>query len=112
VEQRFVRAMEARTDVHFYMKLPAWFEVTTPLGPYRPDWAVVMDNPEGGEPLLYLVAETKGGTEASGLRSKEALKIACARAHFGSRSRNTKGALDGVDYGLVTDASQLPSTMS
>jgi type III restriction enzyme len=112
VEQRFVRAMEARTDVRFYMKLPAWFEVTTPVGPYRPDWAVVMENPDGGAPLLYLVAETKGGTDVAGLRSKEALKIECARAHFGSRARNTRGALDGVDYGVVTEAAQLPNSMS
>jgi type III restriction enzyme len=112
VEQRFVRAMEAGTDVRFYMKLPAWFEVRTPLGPYRPDWAVVMDDPKGGDPLLYLVAETKGGTDTAGLRSKEAQKIECARAHFGSRPRNTAGALDGVDYGVVSDASQLPGGMS
>jgi len=112
VEQRFVQAMEARSDVRFYMKLPAWFEVTTPLGPYRPDWAVVMDNPEGGDPLLYLVAETKGGTDTAGLRSKETQKIECARAHFGSRARSTVGALDGVDYGVVSDASQLPGGLS
>ena len=110
-EQKFVRALEARTDVRFYMKLPSWFEVTTPVGPYHPDWAIVLDNPDGGEPLLYLVTETKGTTDASGLRSKEAMKITCARAHFGSKAQNVEGALDGVDYGVATNAQQLPGSM-
>lgn len=108
VEQRFVRAMEGRSDVRLYMKLPPWFRVPTPLGDYQPDWAVVLENPDGGEPLLYLVAETKGTVDEAGRRSTENMKIECARAHFGSKERNVMGALAGVDYKVVTDAGQLP----
>ena len=78
------------------MKLPGWFSVATLVGEYRPDWAVVIENPNGGEPLLYLVAETKGTVDERGRRTTENLKIACARAHFGSKERNVGGALEGV----------------
>ena len=38
------------------MKLPAWFMVDTPLGPYNADWAIVFDATH----RVYLVRETKG----------------------------------------------------
>jgi type III restriction enzyme len=48
----------------------------TPIGKYRPDWAVVFK----GEKKIYFVAETKSiGQE---LRSSEKLKIECGKAHF------------------------------
>jgi hypothetical protein len=40
--------------------LPSWFTVTTPVGDYNPDWTSVIENPEGGDDLLYLVRGTKG----------------------------------------------------
>jgi hypothetical protein len=56
VERKFVQDLEARRDVKFYLKLPYWFNVPTPVGDYRPDWAIVMDGPEtDGKPVLYLV---------------------------------------------------------
>jgi len=107
VERGFAQALERRMDVRLYMKLPPWFEVPTPLGNYRPDWAVVLDNPDGSEPLLYLVAETKGATDPTALRGTEAMKIRCGAAHFGSRQYKTTGALEGVDYKVVKEASEL-----
>ena len=63
-------------DFEFYFKLPYWFEIKTPIGQYRPDWAVVFK----GEKKIYFVAETKSvGQE---LRGSEKLKIACGTAHF------------------------------
>ena len=101
VELRFVRDMEEREDVRLYFKLPMWFSVDTPVGQYRPDWAVVMERREGDEaPLVYLVAETKGSAREAALRGDEARKIACGRAHF-------CGALDGVGYEVVPSAAEL-----
>ncbi len=109
IEEKFVQDMEARTDVRLYLKLPYWFAVPTPVGDYRPDWAVVMDGPEaGGKPVLYLVAETKGSVRKDDLRPDEWRKIQCGAAHFGSKQMKKKGELDGVDYKVVASASDLP----
>jgi len=109
VERKFVQDLEAREDVKLYLKLPYWFTVPTPIGDYRPDWAVVMDGPtDDGKPLLYLVAETKGSTSLDDLRPDERRKIRCGAAHFGSTQFKTEGALDDVDYRVVNSASELP----
>jgi type III restriction enzyme len=86
--------------VKLYIKLPSWFTVTTPIGEYNPDWAIVMESPDGGEDRLYLVRETKGTLDLNQLRPDEKRKILCGRSHF-------RGALD-FNYKLVTEASQLP----
>jgi type III restriction enzyme len=52
IEKPFIRDLEKRADVRLYIKLPDWFQVDTPIGRYNPDWAIVMDNPEEGEPIL------------------------------------------------------------
>ncbi len=109
VERQFVQDMEARQDVRVYIKLPSWFSVPTPVGEYHPDWAIVVDAPEkDGKPVLYLVAETKGSLRKDDLRPGEWRKIQCGAAHFGSKQFRKMGALEGVDYKLVKDASELP----
>jgi len=75
--------------------------VPTPVGEYRPDWAIVMqDTDTDGKPVLYLVAETKESTDEGNLRLDEARKTHCGERHF-------KDAL-GVDYRVVAKASELP----
>jgi type III restriction enzyme len=109
VEAKFVNELEARADVHLYVKLPLWFTVPTPVGEYRPDWAIVMDDPDGnGKPVLYLVAETKAHLEKRALRTDEWRKIECGAAHFGSKQFGKTGALSDVLYVAVKDASALP----
>jgi len=109
IEEQFVKDLESREDVKLYLKLPYWFTVPTPVGDYRPDWAIVMDGPaQEGKPVLYLVSETKGSTRKDDLRPDEWRKIKCGAAHFGSKYFRTKGALEGVDFKLVTKASELP----
>ena len=44
------------------MKLPAWFTVDTPIGPYNPDWAIVSKFEDATE-RVYLVRETKGSLD-------------------------------------------------
>ena len=110
VEQKFVQDLEAREDVKLYLKLPSWFVVPTPIGDYNPDWAVVMDGATADrKPLLYLVAETKGSKSLDDLRPDERRKIQCGAAHFGSSQFKAEGALDGVDYRMVTSAEELPA---
>jgi type III restriction enzyme len=101
IEKSFVLGLEKRADIKLYVKLPDWFTVDTPIGRYNPDWAIVMDNPEDGEPALYLVRETKGSLDPSDWRPDERRKIACGRRHF-------QGAL-GVDYRVVTTPGDLPA---
>jgi len=109
VERKFVNDLEARSDVRLYLKLPYWFTVPTPVGEYRPDWAIVMDGPEeNGKPVLYLVSETKGSPNKDELRPNEWRRIQCGAAHFGSKQFKKKGALDGVDFSVVKEASALP----
>jgi type III restriction enzyme len=76
VESQFAKDCESSTNIEFYFKLPYWFEITTPIGNYRPDWAVVFE----GEKKIYFIAETK--SEDQELRGSEAMKIKCGKAHF------------------------------
>ncbi len=81
-EREFAKACEDNDDVHFYLKLPKWFQIETPVGTYNPDWALVYKNNQ----TLYFVAETKGtskeGVQIDLLRPLEALKIECGKRHF------------------------------
>jgi len=107
VERRFVQDLDRMQEVQLYVKLPRWFEVPTPLGAYNPDWAIVWQPHDEhgdptGEPLLYLVRETKSTHEMESLRLEEARKIRCGERHF-------RDAL-GVDYEVVTSARELPGS--
>lgn len=79
-ERKFAEALELNDGVVLYAKLPSWFKVPTPLGPYNPDWAILFD--EEGTQRLYFVVETKSSLFTDDLRSKEDAKIECGRAHF------------------------------
>ncbi len=105
VEKEFIKGLEQRSDVKLYMKLPGWFTVSTPVGEYNPDWAIIMEERDEhgqptGKPLLYMVRETKDENWKSNLRPTELRKIQCGEKHF-------RGAL-GVDYKVVTKANELP----
>lgn len=80
VERRFAEKLDGNDNVKVYAKLPSWFKIPTPLGPYNPDWAVLIDTAEGQR--LYLVAETKGTNLLGELRATEEAKILCGKAHF------------------------------
>jgi type III restriction enzyme len=79
-ERTFIEDLEKNEDVIVYAKLPNWFKVPTPLGPYQPDWAVLLKTPDGER--LYLVVETKSTAFLSGLRDMERDKIRCGEKHF------------------------------
>jgi type III restriction enzyme len=79
VERKFAEAMEADEDIRLFVKLPRWFRVETPLGGYRPDWAIVRQC----DGKVYLVVETKGTTDRQALPDAERLRIKCGERHFG-----------------------------
>lgn len=78
VEKQFAHALDNHEKVKLFVKLPAWFKIDTPIGPYNPDWAFVAK----GEQKLYFVCETKGTLDPNERREKENKKIACGRKHF------------------------------
>ena len=80
IERKFAEDCEKDENVKFYIKLPSWFKINTPLGPYNPDWAVCLS--EDTEDRLYFVAETKGNILNEELRPREEAKIRCGKEHF------------------------------
>lgn len=78
IESDFAKELEAREEVKFYIKLPGWFRIETPIGTYNPDWAVVFE----GNAKIYFVAETKGSSDIESLREEERQKIQCGKKHF------------------------------
>lgn len=78
VEMQFAEDCESNENIEFYMKLPRWFKIDTPVGEYNPDWALIFKD----EKKLYFVAETKGTTEEDELRVSENMKIQYGEKHF------------------------------
>ena len=79
-EIEFADALEKNSAVRVYAKLPGWFHIQTPLGPYNPDWAVLVEDDDSER--LYFVAETKGSAFLDDLRNIERAKVECGKAHF------------------------------
>lgn len=78
VEKKFAEDCERNDNVEFFVKLPDWFMIQTPIGEYNPDWALIYRN----ESRIYFVAETKSTTDLNKLRPQEKMKIKCGEAHF------------------------------
>jgi type III restriction enzyme len=79
VEEKFARDLDNRDEIKLFVKLPALFTIPTPVGTYNPDWAVVVERPDGSR---YLVFETKGSMDSDDLRPRERAKIDAAHLHF------------------------------
>lgn len=95
VEGHFAQDLETREDVKFYIKLPWWFTVKTPIGSYNPDWAIVFED----DKRVYFVAETKGSLDDDDLRTPEKMKIQCGKKHFAE--------FDDVEFKKVTKVSEI-----
>ncbi|MEZ0497990.1 DEAD/DEAH box helicase family protein [Sphingomonas sp. IW22] len=78
IEAELAKALDISGAIKVFAKLPATFKVTTPLGTYNPDWAIVRQ--EDGREDVYLVSESKG--DLNTLREAEKAQIACGKAHF------------------------------
>ncbi len=79
-EAEFAQKFEANEDIKLYAKLPDWFKISTPLGSYNPDWAVLIG--KDGDKKLYFVIETKANVSEQALRQTEYQKIKCGKKHF------------------------------
>lgn len=78
IEEQFAKDCESNENIEFYIKLPKWFTINTPIGTYNPDWALIYKD----ENKIYFVAETKGSKDDTELRKKEEMKIECGKVHF------------------------------
>ena len=94
IEKQFAKDLDKHEAVKFFMKLPTWFKIDTPVGSYNPDWAFVAHE----DKKLYFVRETKGSRDKEDLRIKENQKIKCGKKHFEEL---------GVDYAVVTNFSEV-----
>ncbi len=89
-ECSFAEQLEKNEAIKVYAKLPGWFKVPTPLGPYNPDWAVLVD--VDGSEQLYFVVETKSSLFTDDVRTKEDAKIKCGIAHFAELAKHNTPA--------------------
>lgn len=88
-EKKFAKYLESLKNIKYFIKLPAWFKVPTPVGQYNPDWAILKKNGK----LIYMIRETKGTKDALGLRGLEKAKTICGEKHFEAI---------GIDYLVIT----------
>jgi len=94
VEREFAKRLDEREDIRLFIKLPGWFTVDTPVGPYNPDWAILKHDGQA----LYLVRETKGTRDFLKLRTSEADKVRCGQKHFEAL---------GVPFAVVVTADEV-----
>jgi len=93
IEKEFANELDNDEEVKFFFKIPDRFKISTPVGPYNPDWAIYVEN--DNEKKLYFVVETKGSKQIGQLRGNEWEKIQCGKKHF--------QAIDsGIIYGYDT----------
>lgn len=94
IERAFAEQLDQRDDIKVFVKLPAWFQIDTPVGKYNPDWAILKHDGHA----LYLVRETKGTHDFLKLRTSEADKVRCGQRHFEAL---------GVPFEVVTSADEV-----
>ncbi len=100
VEKSFAEALDAREEVKLFFKLPRWFQIPTPVGPYNPDWAIVAGDPD----KVYMVRETKSTLDKGKRRESENQKIEFGRRHFKALSGSTEDVVDFKDCVSLQDA--------
>lgn len=98
IERSFAQDLEVG-EVLVYAKLPSGFKISTPVGNYNPDWAIVFDKKDIKH--VYFIAETKGSLGSLNLKWTEDLKIRYAKKHFESL-----GNMD-VKYDVITNYGDL-----
>lgn len=89
IEKKFAEKLEHLKNVKYFVKLPSWFKIPTPIGNYNPDWAILKENGD----IVYMIRETKSTKDKMKLRIPETDKIRCGREHF---------LAIGVDYYVAT----------
>lgn len=96
IETQFAKDLDSHEAIKFYLKLPYWFTIETPIWAYNPDWAIVLEN----DSKIYFVAETKWVEWLfDGLRWWEKKKIQCGKAHF--------AVIEEVDFKQVVNVKDI-----
>jgi len=95
VEGNFVKKCDTVEQIPFYLKLPKWFKIRTPIGNYNPDWALIRSD----KTKLYFVAETKGSPD--NLREDELKKVKCGKKHFAQFKD------ENIEYKIVKSFEQI-----
>lgn len=96
IEQIFARNADIDTEVVCFLKLPAFYVINTPAGPYNPDFGLVLKKKkirEENTSEYYFVIETKGTNtidDRKSLSESEIYKIKCAIKHFEALGIETK----------------------
>ncbi len=93
-ERKFAELLDDRSDIKLFMKLPSKFRISTPVGDYNPDWAILKQ--EDGEDRIYMIRETKSTEDEVKRRPTENAKIKAAKKHF--------EAIGVGDYAVSTPA--------
>jgi len=78
-EKEFFEQVE-KGLVDIYAKLPPEFKISTPVGYYNPDWAVLLKKDNFTK--IYFIVETKGFKDKLEMSQKEILKTEYAKKHF------------------------------
>lgn len=107
-EKNFAKDADADTQVVCFLKLPAFYVIQTPAGPYTPDFGLVLKKRTirgDKEQEFYFVIETKGThdiDDRKALTENEIYKIKCAVKHFETLGIETKvhyqAPVDTYDY--------------
>lgn len=86
VERDFALSLAGSAYVRYFLKLPDWFKIQTPVSggeTYNPDWAILASKTGKDDDMrLYFVIETKSTKDEDGRRGYENQKIQCWKAHF------------------------------
>lgn len=88
VEKDFAGYADGASDVVCFLKLPAFYQIPTPIGSYNPDFGIVVKKKKLGteeESELHFVIETKNTNDIddfSALTESQRIKIKCAQKHF------------------------------
>ena len=99
IEQEFAKKADTDTEIVCFLKLPLFYEIKTPAGPYNPDFGLVLKKKkirDDKESEFYFVIETKGTNDINdrkALTENEIYKIKCAVKHFEALGIDTK-----IDY--------------
>ena len=95
IEEQFIKELEMSDAVKVYTKLPNWFKISTPMGSYNPDWAILANSSNGDR--MYFVAETKGSPSLVNLSGREKAKVKCGELHFAALNDANKS----IEYRVV-----------
>lgn len=83
IELKFAERIDNDDNIDLFLKLPTKkYTISTPVGPYTPDWAIIKRDVHDKHEAIYFVVETKGSSDDMMLREIEDIKIQCAKEHF------------------------------